>query len=292
MEMIRIDAMVMELLNESNRILNIFGHCSTSITVPLMDGQPLPKMIMTKNALSPLSKLQIAIEMAKAIADLHGFKHGPIVHGDVQYVQWLMNKNNEVVLVDLNRAEPMLWDDVNEEYCKYATGAASGNVRSPEEYMHEQLDEKIDVYSFGMILYTLLTSEEPYYVDGEEIDDILGEIYLENKPIVPTEIRNHSHAEMIMANVMDKCIEYDLKERIDIFTAVAMLEEGLRNNYGTNQKLEIKWNATFDEKEHDDDHEEAPHEYYDYNYNEPNEIEPLKLQKDVSTHNELRRRKR
>ena len=290
--MIRIDAMVMELLHKSNRILNVFGHCSTSVFVPLMDGQPLPEMIVTKNALSPLSKLHIAIEMAKSIADLHGFKHGPIVHGDVQYLQWLLNKNNEVILIDFNRAEPMLWDDVNEEYCKYATGQGIGNVRSPEEYMNELLDEKIDVYSFGMILYTLLTSEEPYYVDGEEIDDVLGEIFLENKPIVPTEIRNHSHAEMIMAKVMDKCIEYDLEKRVDIFTAVAMLEEGLRHNYDTNEKLEIKWNATNDEKEHNEDNEEATDEYYDYEYDVPDENESLEIQEDASTHNELRRRKR
>ncbi len=285
--------MVMELLQTSSRILDVFGHCGTSITTPVMDGHPLPKMIETPNALSPLSKLQIAIQMARSIADLHGHQYGPIVHSDVHSEQWLLDKNNNVVLVDFNRAEPLLWDEENEEYCKFVSGGANGNVRSPEEYKMQHIDEKIDVYSFGMLLYTMLTSKEPYYVDGEEIEDILAEILQENKPIVPEEIRNHSHAEMILADVMDKCIEYDSDKRVNIFTVVSMLEEGLRKNYGSeDMAIEIEWDE-IDESEE----VEYYYEYYYYDHDTPADEEFKDSNNDqheeaTSTHGELRGRRK
>ena len=254
----------MTLLHKSKRILNIFGHCGSSQSVPLMDGYPLAKLIESKDALSPLAKLQIAIQMAKSIADLHGYKYGPIVHGDVQYVQWMLDQNNNVVLVDLNRAEPLLWDEENGEYCKYFTGGASGTVRAPEEYKQELLDEKIDIYSFGIVLYTILTAEDPY----QEVDDMLEEILLMNRPIVPIEIRNRSQAEMIMADVMDSCFEYDLDKRIDIFTAVSTLERTLHKYYGSVENIEIEWDVEDSDSGDFEEDDEPIDPYYHYQHDD------------------------
>ena len=46
-----------------------------------------------------------------------------------QLSQYLLSADKTIVkLNDFNRAEFMLWDEVEEEYCKYGTGHAKGIV--------------------------------------------------------------------------------------------------------------------------------------------------------------------
>ena len=59
----------------------------------------------------------------------HGYPGGVIVHGDIQLSQFLYtNDKSKVKLNDFNRAEFMLWDDENGEYCRYTNGRGHGNV--------------------------------------------------------------------------------------------------------------------------------------------------------------------
>lgn len=87
--------------------------------------------------------------MAEAIADLHGFKDGVIVHGDIQLSQYLFSRDGQLKLNDFNRAEVLLWDTKKRDYCRYRVGLSYGNLRSPEEDEGEPLNEQIDVFSLG-----------------------------------------------------------------------------------------------------------------------------------------------
>jgi serine/threonine protein kinase len=87
------------------------------------------KELVVYNDISSRDKLRTALHMAEALADLHGFEYGVIVHQDVQLSQFLLNKDRtRIKLNDFNRAEFMLWDDEGEQYCKYSPGEAHGNV--------------------------------------------------------------------------------------------------------------------------------------------------------------------
>lgn len=69
--------------------------------------------------------------MAEAVADLHGFSGGVMVHQDIQLSQFLFNKDKSLVkLNDFNRAEFLLWDEEEEKYCLYHEGRGMGNVSS------------------------------------------------------------------------------------------------------------------------------------------------------------------
>ena len=228
--------MSMDLLSDSKRILDLYGHCGTSVSVAAMDGPPLHKYIETLTALNPESKLFIALEMAKSIADLHGYKGGPIVHGDIQYLQWLFDEHLNVVLIDFNRAEPLLWDEESESYCKYFVGGALGNVRSPEEYINEMVNEKIDVYSYGNALYTILTGNEPFWDDDI---DIREEVLAGNTPVIDMVIRNSSDTEAMLSTVVDACFEIDPEKRIDIFTVVTMLQNFFTKKFGSFDNVTI-----------------------------------------------------
>mmetsp|Transcript_60308 Transcript_60308/g.72499 ORF Transcript_60308/g.72499 Transcript_60308/m.72499 type:complete len:331 (-) Transcript_60308:20-1012(-) len=161
LEQVRIDALVMERLTSAPNIVDIYGFCGFSVltealTVELQE-KIVPgsgyieqsdlhdeKELKPQNSYTGKEKLEMALEMAEAIASLHGFKDGVIVHDDIQLCQFLRNKAGVMKLNDFNRAEIMLFDEEKGEYCRYKNGAAYGNYRSPEEFSDSLLNEKIE----------------------------------------------------------------------------------------------------------------------------------------------------
>ena len=143
-EDMRKDAMVMELLSSSPRVIDIYSHCAMSSVTEFAptdmeayimptDGYT-PKSILrgTKrnddserplnDHISPEEKLEVALEMAKCVAVLHGFKDGPIVHVDVKTDQFFRGRDGIIKMIDYNRAEALLYDTENGGYCKWTNG--------------------------------------------------------------------------------------------------------------------------------------------------------------------------
>jgi len=233
--------------------------------VEMMNGHPIESVILKADhwedveglpeQLQPIDKLKMALQMAEAIAHLHGHEEGPVAHSDIQYGQFLLDYKNNVYLSDFNRAEPLLWDMQNGSYCMHYLGAGGGTVsfcqtphhfasinmhhplislvnhisylykvRSPEEYMMNAVNESIDVYSFGMILYTLLSGTDPY--DEYKNDTSIHEASVNGIiPIVDEDIISNSFAEAILTYVMGRCLDYKPEERIDIFEVVSILRK-------------------------------------------------------------------
>lgn len=111
------------------------------------------------NDLEPTTKLQWALQMAEAVAVLNNFEHGVIVHDDIQPPQFLPTKDGKLKFVsfssvvccfllfartterltlcdtllviknDFNRAEIMLFDEENQEYCRYRNDVGPADVR-------------------------------------------------------------------------------------------------------------------------------------------------------------------
>lgn len=139
----------MERLTFSPYIINMYGHCGSSLFVEKVQYEVeeyvIPgdgyikqkdlddeKDVNPQNDYTPLEKLQMAIQMAESIAILHGYEGGVIVHDDVQLCQWLRTKDDKLILGDFNRAEIPKYDADEEEYCMYNNGHAYGNVRIVE----------------------------------------------------------------------------------------------------------------------------------------------------------------
>jgi serine/threonine protein kinase len=134
------DALVLERLTSSGRIADIYSHCGLAIVMEFFahgdaEAVMVPYYAFKKSEpernLTVSEKLRIALDMAEAIADLHGFEDGVIVHNDIQPPQFLFSEDWQMLkLSDFNRAEIMLWDEEHNEYCRYRNGFAPGNVSS------------------------------------------------------------------------------------------------------------------------------------------------------------------
>jgi hypothetical protein len=122
------EAVVMERLTKSDVIVDIYGHCGTSIIAEAMPGeitlsivpaekdniddydrghmeqseldilQKIDNDVHPMNNLTLQQKVDLALLMAESLAELHGFKGGLIIHGDVHPDQWLKTADGRIKL--------------------------------------------------------------------------------------------------------------------------------------------------------------------------------------------------
>jgi serine/threonine protein kinase len=241
-EFIRMDALVMERLTASPRIADIYGHCATSVYSEFLpdeaeeriipgdgDGSDLhdEEDVDPKNNFTISEKLDIALQMAESIADLHGYKYGVIVHDDIQLAQFLFAPDGRLKLNDFNRAEAMLFDEKDGSYCRYQNGKGAGDYRAPEEYKDGWLNEKIDIWSFGNNIYALITGLWVFY---DEEDTKVKQKKLVNGEIAYLDPRYKGRNYMLdrLIDLMYRCWIYEPDDRVDIFEAVSFLRDTLK----------------------------------------------------------------
>jgi len=244
-EKTRLDALVMERLSFSPRIADIYGFCSTSIMTEPLPGEILKEAVPTerviareelvdkedvvpKNPYTPTEKIEMALEMAEALADLHGFKDGIIVHDDLDLGQYLRTRDGRLKLNDFNRAKPLLYDSVKGEHCKYYNGPIGGKFRAPEEFVPTVLDEKIDIFSLGNCFYGLLTGLWPLYYSSNEIAE--NKLVMGQMPYIDKRYRTRSYAEGALVKAIEMCHHREPEDRSDIFAIVKHLRDAVEVN--------------------------------------------------------------
>ena len=140
------EAIIHERLSPSPRILDIYGHCGTSVLLEAMAGDIKARIIpttglikqkeldkMQKEDVHPMNKFtdeekfKIALEMAESLADIHGFEGGQVIHDDTHICQWLLARDGSVKLNDFNIAHISEWNEDERKYCTTA-GVYSGRV--------------------------------------------------------------------------------------------------------------------------------------------------------------------
>jgi serine/threonine protein kinase len=232
------EAIIMERLTASPRIVSAYGHCGLSILSEPMSEEVSPLIIpntgyakqseldklpdvQPANNLTAFEKLDMALDMAKSIADIHGHP-GLIVHGDIHPVQWLFSNRRQLKLNDFNNADILQWSRSENDYCKVDRGSWGGMYRSPEEFEGELADEKIDVYSMGNTIYVLLTGYWPFYED-KSYSVVQGKVMNATRPFVDDRYRHRSFIEGQMVEIMERMWEHDPADRPSIFEVIAFL---------------------------------------------------------------------
>jgi serine/threonine protein kinase len=143
------EANILERLSHSPRVLDIYGACGTTVLIEAMAGDLHKKIILgdgyanqteldaldevqSFNHFTASEKLQISLDMAESLADLHGFEGGPIIHADTHIEQWLIAPDGSIQLNDFNNAHEPLWNEKKRKYC--TTHSTYGGVVSSVEH--------------------------------------------------------------------------------------------------------------------------------------------------------------
>ena len=103
---------------------------------------------------NPRRRLQWAAETAKGMAYLHS-RTPPIVHRDLKSGNLLVDEDWHIKVSDFGLARTKSADPARSQVGTYAWMA-------PELLEQKPYDERVDVYSFAIVLWELLTAVEPF----------------------------------------------------------------------------------------------------------------------------------
>src|SRR5262249_27321181 len=135
------------------------------LALEFVQGIDLDTYIERKGTLDPQDALNLLIQAAKALAQVH--KQG-LVHRDIKPSNFLITKKGNrplVKLTDLGLAREV--DD--DEFRVTRTGTTVGTVdyMSPEQARNSRLaDIRSDIYSLGCTLYHMLAGRPPFNEGG------------------------------------------------------------------------------------------------------------------------------
>lgn len=137
-------------------LLSVDG--SDHIVMELVDGTPLRRLLAIRRP--PLKEaLDIGLRIAEGLEHAHGHH---LVHRDLKTENVLVGDQGEVKIVDFGLARPAAGGEPITELTK--PGAVIGTCRSmsPEQALGQELDERSDLFSLGILYYELFTGCSPF----------------------------------------------------------------------------------------------------------------------------------
>ena len=127
------------------------------IAMERIEGISLEKVLQEQKPFSIEKSIVISLNLLRAIQDLHAQE---VIHLDLKPDNVLINDNNDVYIIDFGLAHHARYPDLLAEEMRKGIGSAP--YISPEQIVGVREDSRSDIFSFGVILYEMLTGELPF----------------------------------------------------------------------------------------------------------------------------------
>jgi ribosomal protein L29 len=143
------------------------------IASELIEGQTLRELIIS-GTLGSRDAVEIGIQAAEAISAAH---RAGILHRDLKPANIMLRTDGYVKVLDFGVAKLLRggastsWDQV-QTHAGWVVGTP--RYMSPEQVRAQELDERSDVFSLGVVLYELITGQTPF--DGCTPAELIGSI--------------------------------------------------------------------------------------------------------------------
>ena len=177
------------------------------IVMEYVDGVELKKLIQ-RNDLSLERKKEIALEVSKALGTAH--KKG-IIHRDVKSSNIMIRDDGTVKVMDFGLARFI--DSAHITRTGDTLGTAA--YMAPEQILGNQVDERADIWSFGVVLYELLAGELPF---RGEYEQAITYAILEDEPMPISEVGKEIPEPL--QKMVDRCLRKQPEDRYDSFREI------------------------------------------------------------------------
>ena len=196
------------------------------IAMEYIHGETLRSRIARKS-LSLKDALDIAVQVAEGLAKAH--EHG-IVHRDLKPENLMISGDGYAKILDFGLAKlirrqkpaPINSTEKTVVHVKTVSGAIMGTIEymSPEQILGRKVDHRSDVFSFGIVLYEMVTGKRPFAGDNR-IDTMHAILHEEPRPphVIITDLPRDLH------RIITKALAKEPKER---YQAVKEINEEIK----------------------------------------------------------------
>jgi eukaryotic-like serine/threonine-protein kinase len=174
---------------------------SMFIVMEYVDGIDVYELLGKVERLPPDIAAVIALQAARALEYAHF--HG-VVHRDFKPSNLMITKQGDVKLMDFGIAR----DESNDDLTRPGQALGTPSYMSPEQIMGERVDFRSDIFSFGIVLYQMLTGQKPF-ADDETVSvmqRILNEPYKRPRSVYPD-------IPWALSGIVKNCLQKDPKRR-------------------------------------------------------------------------------
>ena len=177
------------------------------LVMELLDGRDLRSTFDSGDVLTFERKLEISLQICRALAYAHA---RGVVHRDIKPENVRILSTGRLKILDFGIARV-------ESETRTMTHSSIGTPRymSPEQVRGKEIDHRTDIFSFGVLLYELLSGVNPF--DGNHVTAVIYKIlHEEPEPVKVDDERLSADLQRIVA----RCLEKDADARYADFTSV------------------------------------------------------------------------
>ena len=171
------------------------------ITMEFVEGQDLRSLIHERTKLSPEEAVEIMQQVCRALEAAHAVG---VIHRDLKPQNIMRDLNGRVVVMDFGLARTLGGDGMTQ------SGALVGTMEymSPEQALAQELDQRSDIFSLGVIFYELLSGAIPFRADSA----LASLIKRTQERVVPVSDLDATIPAPISA-IVSRCLERDVDVR-------------------------------------------------------------------------------
>ncbi len=191
----------------------------------LLEGKTLRERL-AEGTMSPVEAVGYARQIADGLAAAHA---RGIVHRDLKPESLFITKNGKIKVLDFGLAK-QAGEGGGEEAATKTRATEPGTIMgtvgymSPEQVRGQSADQRSDVFSFGAILYEMLTGERAF--DGESAGVVMSAILKEDpSPLLKKKPNLPSSLEQIVDWCLKKNPDERLQTAVDVGNAIDALSE-------------------------------------------------------------------
>jgi len=131
------------------------------IVMEYVDGQELRQLMKTLGSVPVDDAITYAIQIAEGLQAAH---EKGVVHRDIKGANIMLTENGQFKIMDFGLAKLSGQTQLTKEGMTLGTIA----YMSPEQAQGMKVDRRTDIWSFGVVLYEMLTGQVPFRGDYEQ----------------------------------------------------------------------------------------------------------------------------
>ena len=194
------------------------------IVMQYVEGETLDVRIKEKS-LGVSEAISFAIQIGDALSEAHARR---IIHRDIKSLNVMINSRGQAIVMDFGLAKFLTETTDNEAETKSlltTPGTIIGTMpyMSPEQVHAQPLDARTDIFSFGVLLYEMLTGQQPFV--AQSAAGIISAI-LTREPAPLSDYFSTCPQEL--QRIVSKCLEKDRERRYQSMRDVATDLENVR----------------------------------------------------------------